>query len=143
MPRLWCHERRIAIPVIGQGRIVVWEGAALWVLEGDKTADLRPHAHHAIQITFLLKGWFELNVGGEKLEVPSLPLRPTPAMTFERAVPSHSCSLPPRVQRALGSATCCSQNGLGPPSHTVHCLTRLRLCATSSTRAAPRKSFGA
>ena len=59
-----------SIPVIGQGRIVVWEGAALWMLEGEETADLHAHAHHAIQITFRLKGWFELSVGGEKLTGP-------------------------------------------------------------------------
>ncbi len=56
--------------VIGKGRIVVWEGAALWMLEGEETADLRPHAHHAIQITFRLKGWFEISVNDEKLTGP-------------------------------------------------------------------------
>ena len=56
--------------VIGKGRIVVWEGAALWMLEGEKTADLRPHAHHAIQVTFRLKGWFEISVDDEKLAGP-------------------------------------------------------------------------
>lgn len=49
---------------------MVWEGAALWMLEGEETADLHPHAHHAIQITFLLKGWFEISVGGERLTGP-------------------------------------------------------------------------
>jgi AraC family transcriptional regulator len=48
----------------------VWEGAGLWMLEGEETADIRPHAHHAIQITFRLKGWFEISVGDEKLAGP-------------------------------------------------------------------------
>ena len=56
--------------VIGKGRIVVWEGAALWMLEGEKTADLHPHVHHAIQVTFRLKGWFEISVNDEKLAGP-------------------------------------------------------------------------
>lgn len=49
---------------------MVWEGAALWMLEGKETADLNAHTHHAIQITFRLKGWFEISVGGEKLTGP-------------------------------------------------------------------------
>ncbi len=49
---------------------MVWEGAALWMLEGEETADVYPHAHHAIQITFRLKGWFEISVGGERLAGP-------------------------------------------------------------------------
>ena len=45
--------------VAGRGRIVVWEGASLWVLAspGDETAtDF--HSHHAIQITISLAGGF-------------------------------------------------------------------------------------
>lgn len=40
------------------------------MLEGEDTADLHPHAHHAIQITFRLKGWFEISVGDERLSGP-------------------------------------------------------------------------
>lgn len=58
------------MPIVGQGRIVVWEGAALWMLEGEETADVHPHSHHAIQITFSLKGWFEISVGDQKLGGP-------------------------------------------------------------------------
>lgn len=56
--------------VLGRGRIIVWEGAGLWMLEGEDTADLQPHAHHAIQITFRLKGWFEISVGDQRLAGP-------------------------------------------------------------------------
>jgi AraC-like DNA-binding protein len=50
--------------VIGRGRIVVWEGASLWLFAG--TADhveTAAHAHHAIQITFALEGDFKLHSG--------------------------------------------------------------------------------
>lgn len=40
------------------------------MLEGEDTADLHPHAHHAIQISFCLKGWFQISVGDESLSGP-------------------------------------------------------------------------
>lgn len=50
---------------------MVWEGASLWMLEGaHESAELDPHAHHAIQITFLLKGAFEVRIGEESLGGP-------------------------------------------------------------------------
>jgi AraC family transcriptional regulator len=57
--------------VVGRGRIVVWEGASLWVLTREqKVAEIQPHAHHAIQITFQLEGWFEIGVMSERLSGP-------------------------------------------------------------------------
>ncbi len=49
---------------------MIWQGAGLWMLEGEETADLHAHAHHAIQVTFGLKGWFEISVGDDKLSGP-------------------------------------------------------------------------
>lgn len=40
------------------------------MLEGEDTAGIRPHAHHAIQVTFRLEGWFEISVGPETLSGP-------------------------------------------------------------------------
>lgn len=40
------------------------------MLEGEDTANLLPHAHHAIQVTYRLKGWFEISVGTERLAGP-------------------------------------------------------------------------
>lgn len=40
------------------------------MLQGDETADLHPHAHHAIQITLRLRGWFEISAGGKRLVGP-------------------------------------------------------------------------
>lgn len=47
--------------IAGRGRIVVWEGASLWVLaaqHSDPSTDF--HTHHAIQITLSLEGGFFL-----------------------------------------------------------------------------------
>lgn len=56
--------------IAGRGRIAIWEGAALWIMEGSETANLHLHAHHAIQITFQLHGWFEINLGTDQLAGP-------------------------------------------------------------------------
>lgn len=45
--------------IVGRGRIVVWEGASLWVLAAlDEETGTDFHAHHAIQITIALDGGF-------------------------------------------------------------------------------------
>jgi AraC-like DNA-binding protein len=56
------------------GRMVFWEGASLWVL-GTRPGEgpyprTKFHAHHAVQVTLSLRGWFTLEnrdrqVGGE------------------------------------------------------------------------------
>ncbi len=57
--------------IVGRGRIVVWEGASLWLLASEHdSSEVQPHAHHAIQITFALKGDFELCAGDECLSGP-------------------------------------------------------------------------
>ena len=56
------------------GRMVFWEGASLWVLGTRPGEGPYPktefHAHHAVQVTLSLRGWFTLEnrdrqVGGE------------------------------------------------------------------------------
>lgn len=57
--------------IVGRGRIVVWEGASLWLLASERDmSEVQPHAHHAIQITFGLKGDFELCANGACLSGP-------------------------------------------------------------------------
>ena len=57
--------------IVGRGRIVVWEGASLWLLASEHdSSEVQPHAHHALQITFALKGDFELCAGDECLSGP-------------------------------------------------------------------------
>ena len=51
--------------IAGRGRILIWEGASLWLMEALPEADgtiksTAAHAHHAIQVTLSLGGRFEL-----------------------------------------------------------------------------------
>ncbi len=65
--------------LLAHTRIVSWEGASLWVIDATKVVGDEPrrtdfHAHHAIQVTFGLGGWFkldtaELSVRGEGVAV--------------------------------------------------------------------------
>jgi AraC-like DNA-binding protein len=59
------------VALAGRGHIVVWEGASLWMLDAaQERPEVRPHAHHAIQITFQLKGSFEISAPGESVSAP-------------------------------------------------------------------------
>jgi AraC-like DNA-binding protein len=57
--------------LLARARIVMWEGASLWVLdatlaeEPSRTTD--SHAHHAIQAAFGLGGWFRLDAAGAEV----------------------------------------------------------------------------
>ncbi len=51
--------------IAGRGRILIWEGASLWLMEALPEPDgsiksTAAHAHHAIQVTLSLGGHFEL-----------------------------------------------------------------------------------
>lgn len=52
------------VAAVGRGRILIWEGASLWLMEAlpesgaAKATDL--HSHHAVQVTLSLGGDFEL-----------------------------------------------------------------------------------
>jgi AraC family transcriptional regulator len=66
------------MPTKAYGRMVFWEGASLWVL-GTRPGEgpypkTKLHAHHAVQVTLSLRGWFTLEtrdreVGGEAVAV--------------------------------------------------------------------------
>ena len=57
--------------VVASGRIVIWEGASLWLLSGaSATAEVSPHAHHAIQITFQLAGAYEIGLSDARVSGP-------------------------------------------------------------------------
>lgn len=53
------------------GRMVFWEGASLWVLATRPGEGPYPktkfHAHHAVQVTLSLRGWFSLETAVRKL----------------------------------------------------------------------------
>ena len=66
------------MPTKAYGRFVFWEGASLWVLGTRPSEGPYPktdfHAHHAVQMTLMLRGWFSLEtrdgpVGGDVVAV--------------------------------------------------------------------------
>lgn len=62
---------------------MVWEGASLWMLEGNQApAEIHAHSHHAIQITFLLHGAFDLTADGTSLSGPVAAVRSDTSHTF-------------------------------------------------------------
>ena len=46
-------------PIIGVGRVMLWNGGSLWI--GRQTGLARKHAHHAIQIALAMRGRFLMN----------------------------------------------------------------------------------
>mgnify|MGYP000873101060 FL=1 len=59
--------------LLAHARIVIWEGASLWVVDATKVRGPGPrrtdfHAHHAIQITFSLGGVFKLATENASVE---------------------------------------------------------------------------
>ena len=70
--------------VEGRGRIVVWPGGSLWVLEAARGIGRTDfHAHHAIQITFALQGDFELRSEEERLIGPAVAVAPDARHIFQ------------------------------------------------------------
>lgn len=58
--------------IAGRGRILIWEGASLWIMEAlpakgaiSNTTDF--HSHHAVQATFSLGGRFELRTADHRI----------------------------------------------------------------------------
>jgi AraC-like DNA-binding protein len=67
--------------------MIFWEGASMWVLAtrpGDgpypKTA---PHAHHAVQVTLSLRGWFTLETNAAELRGPAAAVAPDTEHAFQ------------------------------------------------------------
>lgn len=55
----------------GRGRIVVWEGASLWIMAAaGPDANAERHAHHAIQVTLSLEGDFVLRTADRSCRGP-------------------------------------------------------------------------
>jgi AraC family transcriptional regulator len=68
--------------IAGRGRILIWEGASLWLMEalpapGSSSNMTAFHSHHAIQVTLSLGGRFELrtkdrSVAGDAVVAPDV-----------------------------------------------------------------------
>lgn len=65
----------------GEGRILFWEGASLWVLAagpdvGEAGVRGTFHAHHAVQVTLALDGWFELESADHRVAGAAVAIAP-------------------------------------------------------------------
>jgi AraC family transcriptional regulator len=72
---------------LGKGRILVWEGASMWVLSagpavGKEGVKVTPHSHHAVQVTFALDGWFRLQAGDRLVDTPVAAVAPDARHAF-------------------------------------------------------------
>jgi AraC family transcriptional regulator len=67
--------------------MVFWEGASMWVL-GTRPGDgpypkTQPHAHHAVQVTLSLRGWFTLETGDRQVGGPAAAVAPDTEHAFQ------------------------------------------------------------
>ena len=58
--------------IAGRGRILIWEGASLWIMEALPAKGGTPnstdfHSHHAVQVTLSLGGRFELRTADRSI----------------------------------------------------------------------------
>jgi AraC-like DNA-binding protein len=57
---------------LGRGRILIWEGGSLWIMEAVSATKQRarlndPHSHHAVQVSLALEGDFEFESGAQRV----------------------------------------------------------------------------
>ena len=69
------------------GRVLFWEGASLWIL-GTRPGEGRYpksefHAHHAVQVTVSLRGWFALESRDDKIGGVAAAVAPDTEHAFE------------------------------------------------------------
>jgi AraC-like DNA-binding protein len=60
------------MPKLGRGRILIWEGGSLWIMEATSPDRQRArlndiHSHHAVQVTLALDGDFEFESGTQRV----------------------------------------------------------------------------
>lgn len=58
--------------LLARVRIVSWQGASLWISDATRAQGVEPrrtdfHAHHAIQVTVSLGGWFKLDTASVQM----------------------------------------------------------------------------
>src|SRR4051794_35915475 len=99
--------------VAGRGRIIIWEGAALWILQGEhETERTGEHSHHAIQLTLALEGGIELRAAGTSLSAPCVAVAADAEHEFVASGITAFLFLDP--EGAAGKAFAASAFGAGP-----------------------------
>jgi AraC family transcriptional regulator len=74
--------------LLAHTRMVLWEGGSLWVVDATHATSAtprrtEPHAHHAIQVTFSLGGWFRLDTDGPEVRGDAVAVAPDATHVFE------------------------------------------------------------
>lgn len=75
------------MPKLGRGRILIWEGGSLWIMEAVSGNRLRArlndaHAHHAVQVTLALDGDFEFESGAHRATGEAVAVAPDALHAF-------------------------------------------------------------
>jgi AraC family transcriptional regulator len=79
------------VAAAGRGRILIWEGGSLWLMEalpasGNVTNTTDFHAHHAVQVTLSLGGRFELRTQSQSVSADAA-VAPDVSHIFEAVGP--------------------------------------------------------
>lgn len=74
--------------LLAHTRMVMWEGGSLWVVDATRATTptprrTDPHAHHAIQVTLSLGGWFRLDIDGPEVRGDAVAVAPDATHVFE------------------------------------------------------------
>jgi AraC-like DNA-binding protein len=99
------------MPKLGRGRILIWEGGSLWIMEAVSPTRQRarlnePHSHHAVQVTLALDGDFEFESGSQRIAGDVVAVAPDAPHAFNaRGLFAHVYIEPEcRAGRAAASA---------------------------------------
>jgi AraC-like DNA-binding protein len=104
---------------LGRGRILIWEGGSLWIMEavsknGQRSRLNDPHAHHAVQVTLALDGDFEFESGAHSVSGDVVAVAPDALHAFNaRGLFAHVYIEPEcRAGRAAANALFAGQEPL-------------------------------
>lgn len=75
------------MPKLGRGRILIWEGGSLWLMEvtsgnGQRARLNDAHSHHAVQVTLALDGDFEFESGTRRVTGEAVAVAPDALHAF-------------------------------------------------------------
>lgn len=75
------------MPIVGGGRILMWQGGSLWIMNAPPIGQ-RPrlnefHSHHAVQVTLALDGKFALDGGGCSISADAAAVAPDARHAFD------------------------------------------------------------
>lgn len=124
----------------------MWEGASLWLLASEHdTSEVAPHAHHAIQITFGLKGAFTLGNDEQRLSGPIVAVAGDTRHVFRASGAAAFLFVAPESVAGIALAATLFRQGplarLASPA-AMAALTTLRRCFDAGTTGAALREIG-